>query len=149
MPKYCQQQFKAGRSEVGGKRYYFRSGLEVRWARYLQRLKELGEIEDWEYEPQIFRFKKIQHGTNIYKPDFKYIFSLLGRPTRHIWHECKGFICQKDCTKFRRMQKYFPDENIVLVIQRITKKNKLLVDRCRQFVVGVIEAEKLLKKNGM
>jgi len=145
MPKYTQQQFKKGWSEVGGKTYYFRSGLELRWAKYLQILKELGEIEDWEYEQKLFWFEKIKRGTNSYKPDFKYIVS----KDDYIWQEVKGYIMQRDCTKFRRMAKYYPDEQIVLVIQRITKKNKLLVDRCRKYVVGVIEAEKLLKQIGM
>lgn len=146
MAKYCQQQFKAGWSEVGGKRYYFRSGLEVRWARYLQILKELGEIRDWFYEFKKFEFEGIRSGTVFYTPDFYVSMELVGGS---IWHEVKGHIQQRDCTKFRRMQKYYPDEKMILVIQRITKKNKLLVDRCRKYVAGVIEAEKLLKKNGM
>ena len=151
MAKYCQRQFKVGWNEVGGKQHYFRSGLEVRWARYLQILKELGEIEEWLYEPKTFWFEKIKRGTNSYKPDFKIISSFLRTcyENQYSWHEVKGFLQQKDCTKFRRMQKYYPGENMILVIQRITKKNKLLVDRCRKYVAGVIEAEKLLRKNGM
>lgn len=146
MPKYSQQQFRAGYKTISGKTCYFRSGLEVRWARYLQILKELGEILDWHYEPKTFWFEKIKRGTNNYKPDFRVTYI-----DDHIWQEVKGtgLLKQKDCTKFRRMAKYFPEEKVVLVIQRIVKSNRLLVDRCRQFVAGVIEAEELLKKNGM
>lgn len=146
MAKYSQQQFKAGWAEVGGKRYYFRSGLEVRWARYLQVLKELGEILDWHYEEKTFWFEEIKRGTNSYKPDFRVTYT-----DDRIWQECKGtgLLKQKDCTKFRRMGKYFPEEKVVLVIQRIVKSNRAMVNRCRQFVDSVIEAEELLKKNGM
>jgi len=134
--------FKQGWSIVGGKRYYFRAGFEVEWAQYLQFLKEIGEIEDWEYEPEPFWFEGIKRGTNNYRPDFKVSY----KDGDYCWHETKGNLKQKDITKFRRMAKYDPDEKIILVMQRKqTKQVKqiMLISKALEYVHGLIFADKL------
>jgi hypothetical protein len=146
--------FKQGWSEVGGKRYWFRSGFEVRWAQYLELLKQGGEIYDWFYEPQKFEFEKIRSGTVFYTPDFQVYYYNIKPP--YYWHECKGHLKQKDVTKFRRMDKYYPDETIILVMQNIpqkpTRKNteKLRrLDNARKYVERVMDGEQLLKQVGL
>ena len=88
--------FKQGWSDVGGKCYYWRAGFEKEWAQYLEFLKEIGEIEDWEYEPETFWFEGVKRGTNNYRPDFKITYN----DGSHCWHETKGRLIQKDITKF-------------------------------------------------
>ena len=143
--------FKQGYSTVGGKTYWFRSGLEVRWAQYLEFLKQVGDIVDWGYEPQKFEFKKIRSGTVFYTPDFRIV-----EKDCTYWHEVKGHLQQKDVTKFRRMAKYYPDEKIILVMQNIPKKptrknaEKLRrLDNAKKYVERIIEAEKILKQVGL
>ncbi len=93
---------------------HFRSKFEYRWALYLQQLLELGEIHSWEYEPHRFWFEAIKQGVRGYTPDFKVevgdgIF---------IWHETKVHLVAKDITKYHRMQIYYPDEKLILVMDR-------------------------------
>ncbi len=144
--------FKQGWSKVGGKTYWFRSGLEVRWAQYLELLKGLSEILYWEYETKKFEFKGIRSGTVFYTPDF-----FIQYPSGEmLWHEVKGHLQQKDVTKFRRMAKYYPNEKLILVMQNIPKKStrknaeKLRrLSNAAKYVERIMEAEKILKQVGL
>ena len=134
---------KGGVETVGGKTYRFRSGFEIRWAKYLEMIKSIDAIADWEYEPQRFEFKAIRSGTVFYTPDFKVI-----EKDDYWWEECKGYLTQKDITKFRRMAKYYPDEKIVLVMQRFPKKQRL-IDNARKYCHRIINGGEILKKLGL
>lgn len=144
--------FKQGRSEVGGKAYRFRSGFEVRWAQYLELLKGLGEVYMWQYEPKKFEFEKIRSGTVFYTPDF-----LVHYNNNEIrWHETKGHLKQKDVVKFKRMAKYYPSEKIILVMQNIpqkpTRKSAEKLRRlanARKYVERVMDGGQVLKKVGL
>lgn len=126
---------------VGGKKYYWRAGFEKQWAQYLQFLKDIGEIEDWEYESRTFWFEGIRRGTNNYRPDFKITY----KDGSYCWHETKGRLTQKDITKFRRMAKHHPDEKIILVMERqpTQKRQVILLAKAREYVYGVIFANQV------
>lgn len=160
MAKYSQQQFKAGWYDVGNKHCYFRSGFEYRWAQYLELLKGLGLIVDWQYEGRKFEFKNIRSGTVFYLPDFLVTYECWGEDKllkrTYRWQECKGHLLQKNITQFRRMAKYYPNEKIVLVMQRIpqtkTRKNTELfrrLENAKKYVERVMEAEPILKEVGI
>lgn len=102
--------FQASWQEVGGKKCYFRSKWEYRYALYLELQKKYGHIKDWEHEPHTFYFEGIKRGTNNYKPDFKVVFP----NDKEIWYEVKGYVDAKTFTKVQRMKKYHP--NIILKI---------------------------------
>lgn len=133
--------FKQGWATVGDKVYYWRAGFERQWAYYLEFLKEVGEIKDWEYEAETFWFTKIKRGTNNYRPDFKITYE----DDSYCWHETKGKLTQKDVTKFRRMAKYHSEEKIILVMERepTSRGQKLLLAKARQYSYGVIFARQL------
>lgn len=104
----------------GGKRSdledrYFRSSWEANWARYLNWLKSVGEIEAWEYEPDTFEFTAIKRGARFYTPDFK----VTNRGGSIEYHEIKGWMDQRSATKLARMAKYYPDVKIVVIEQRL------------------------------
>lgn len=110
----------SGRRGRGGKRedlggLFVRSSWEANYARYLNWLVELGEIESWEYEPETFEFEGIKRGTRFYTPDFK-IHNKNGTVE---WHEVKGYMDAKSRTKLKRMAKYYPDIKIVLVDKEV------------------------------
>lgn len=109
-PKY-QPAIKAGWYEIEGKKYYFRSGWEQKYALYLQSLKKAKLIFDWQYEPAIFWFKGLLRGTNNYKPDFK----VIRNDGTHYWVEVKGYMDAKSQTKINRMRKYYPEEELHVV----------------------------------
>jgi len=132
-------------AEIGDRKIYFRSRLEHRWALLLEAWKQGGAIMDWEYEPKRFWFEGIKRGTNSYLPDFKVFLKGGG----HEWHECKGHITQKDVTKFRRMAKYHPNEKMVLVMQQVTKRNKLTINKALDRGARLIEGAKELRKLGL
>lgn len=102
---------KAAWLEIGGKRYYMKSIWERNVARYLEWLKNQNAIKDWAYEPRLFLFEKIQHGTRAYRPDFR-----VDEPNgAHHWIEVKGWMDKKSETKLRRMARYYPNERLVLI----------------------------------
>lgn len=100
-----------GWRSIAGKKYYFKSSWEARYAWYLETLKKNAVIKDWDYEPQTFWFEKIKRGCRSYKPDFK-VFRLDGT---HYWIEVKGYMDQKSRTKIKRFNKYYPEEQLNVV----------------------------------
>ena len=54
---------------VDGKDCHFRSKFEYNWAMYLQFLKEQGQIDNWEYEPDRFLFPAEVRGAKEYTPE--------------------------------------------------------------------------------
>lgn len=120
----CRTRFRASRPStfpqgsnirgVGGKRadlgdMYFRSRWEANYARYLNWLQKLNQIERWEYEVDTFEFPVIR-GSKYYTPDFK-IFE----NGEHRYAEIKGYMDQRSLTKLKRMAKYFPGERIDVI----------------------------------
>lgn len=83
--------------EIDGRRIFFRSRWEYRYALYLQLLKSRGEIKDWQHEPKTFWFDGIKRGTNNYKPDFL----VTHKNDAEEWIEVKGFMDAKSKTKLR------------------------------------------------
>lgn len=106
--------WKAGWREIGDKRHYFRSRWEANYARYLQWLKERGDILEWEYEPETFWFDKIKRGVRSYLPDFR-IHELNGSKPLH---EVKGWMDARSKTTLKRMAKYHPEETIILIREK-------------------------------
>jgi len=98
---------------IDGQRCKFKSKFEYRWTLYLQQLVGLGVIQGWEYEPYRFWFEEIKQGVRGYTPDFK-----VYEDSEIIWHETKVHLVAKDITKYHRMQIYYPDEKLILVMDR-------------------------------
>ncbi len=103
--------WKQGYREVGGKKVFFRSSWEYNYALYLQYQKELGKILDWFFESDVFWFDGIKRGCVSYKPDFKVI-----RPDGSVYFiEIKGWMDKASKTKLKRMAKYHPEVELVLI----------------------------------
>lgn len=102
---------KHGWIEIGGKRYYMKSIWERNYARYLQWLKEQGEIKEWEYECKIFYFHKISVGNRTFKPDFK----VTENDGSYHWDEVKGWMDARSKTKLNRMARYYPKEEVNII----------------------------------
>lgn len=103
--------WKAGWREIGGYKKYYRSRWEANYARYLQWLKELGEIKDWLHEPDTFWFEGIMRGVRSYLPDFKITENGGGI----LYHEVKGWMDDKSKTKIKRMKKYHPRVRLIVI----------------------------------
>lgn len=97
------------RDDLGG--LYVRSRWEANWARYLNFLRQQGEIVDWEYEAQTFEFQRVRKGTRFYTPDFRVRMNDGGI----VFHEVKGWMDPKSKTKLDRMRRYYPEVTIELV----------------------------------
>jgi len=100
----------------GGKRddldgLYVRSSWEANWARYLNWLKDQGEIEKWEYEPDTFWFDAIKRGNRSYTPDFKVRWA----DGTVEYHEVKGYMDRASRTKLNRMRKYYPNVMVKII----------------------------------
>ena len=93
--KSSKKRTNIGRREDLG--IFVRSGWEANFLRYI---KHLGL--KYQYEPQVFVFDKIKHGTVSYCPDIK-----LENGT---WIEIKGFCDGKSKTQIRRFKQYYPAE---------------------------------------
>lgn len=96
---------------VGGKRIFFRSRWELRYALYLQLLKEKGDIKQWEHEPKVFHFMGVKNGSVSYKPDFEVIH----KNGSIEFIEVKGYETGKDRSKWKRMAKFHPEVKLRIV----------------------------------
>lgn len=96
---------------LGEKKIFVRSKWEGQYAAYLEQLKTMRQISDWEHEPRTFWFDGIKRGTVSYKPDFL-VRRLDGS---HYWVEVKGHMDSKSNTKIKRFHKYFPDETLIVI----------------------------------
>ena len=103
--------WKAGWREFGGIRKYYRSRWEANYGRYLQWLKERGEILDWKHEPKTFWFEGIKRGTNSYLPDFL----VTEKNGQEVYHEVKGWMDDRSKTKIKRMAKYHPQIKLIVI----------------------------------
>lgn len=90
---------------------FFRSRWEANYARYLNLLIERKAIAKWEFEVDTFWFENIKRGVRSYTPDFK-VYGMDGR----IWYEeVKGWMDKKSATKLKRMKKYHPTVQVIVV----------------------------------
>lgn len=96
--------------EFGTRKFYMRSSWERNYARYLEFVKQNGDIKDWDYECQTFEFQN-RHGTTRYLPDFKVVHN----DGTYYWVEVKGYMTQKDRTKLKRMKRDHPSEVVELL----------------------------------
>lgn len=119
--------WKAGWREIGGKRNYYRSLWEANYGRYLEWLKENGQISEWKHEPETFWFEAIKRGTRSYKPDFR-VWENDGTSKLY---EVKGWMDSRSRTCLSRMAKYYPEETIIVVDERQYKS-------IRKKVMGLI-----------
>jgi len=98
------------REDIG--QIWFRSSWEANYARYLNLLVKMKIVEQWDYEPQTFWFEGVKRGVVSYLPDFRVCYRNDPRPE---YIEIKGWITQKDRTKWARMKKFHPDIKLVVV----------------------------------
>lgn len=102
---------KSGKREDLDNRF-FRSSWEANYARYLNYLLKKKEIYKWEYEADRFEFVPIKRGTRTYTPDFKIWKTKESTP---FYVEIKGWMDDKSKTRLKRMAKYYPDVELILV----------------------------------
>lgn len=121
--------WKAGWREFGGVRKYYRSRWEANYARYLQWLKEHGQIAAWEHEPETFWFDGIKRGCMSYLPDFR-VTELSGDVA---YHEVKGWMDDRSKTKIKRMAKYHPTIRLIVID---AKEYKLIAKKMSRIILG-------------
>lgn len=119
---------KRGWRIIGDRKIYLRSEWEARVAKYLQTLKEISQIKDWEHEPETFWFNEIKRGVRSYLPDFKVTME----DGSHYWIEVKGYMDKRSQTKLKRFRKYYPGEQLFIFDEDWFSKNgnKLLEGKC-------------------
>jgi predicted nuclease of restriction endonuclease-like RecB superfamily len=105
---------------IGKQKAYFRSIWEANYARVLEYLKNLGDVESWEHEPKTFWFEAIKRGVRSYLPDFRVNYT----DGSHVWVEVKGWMDPKSLTKIKRFRKYYPEEPLVVISEEWYRKNK-------------------------
>ena len=103
--------WKQGKRKIGKREIYFRSRWEYNYALYLEYLKKSKKIKEWEYEPIRFVFEKIKRGTTSYLPDF----SVTRNDNTKYYIEIKGWMYDSGATKLKRMAKYYPEIELVLI----------------------------------
>ena len=104
--------------EIGGIKKYYRSTWEANYARYLEWLKKLGQIQKWEHEPEIFWFKGIKRGTVSYLPDFR----ITNQDGSIEFHEVKGWMDSASLTKIKRMAIYHPTVKLIIIAAKEYKE---------------------------
>jgi hypothetical protein len=94
---------------IGGKRNYFRSEWEVKYAYYLEYLKNNNKINDWEYESKVFFFKNSK--VIMYRPDFT-VYDLNNKIT---YHEVKGWFDERSIEIFKLIKEQYPKINLIVI----------------------------------
>ena len=107
-PPYGKRSKSGKRADLDG--LYLRSSWEANYARYLKWLQSIGEIQEWEFEPDEFMFP-VKRGSRFYLPDFK----VTNNNGSVEYHEIKGWMDKKSATKLKRMTKYYPEIKVVLI----------------------------------
>ena len=97
---------------------YIRSRWEANYFRILQHQKTQGIIQDFQYEPLTFWFESIKRGTRHYTPDFLVVLP----DGTHYFVEIKGFMDTVSNTKLKRMAKYYPNEQIIVIDEEVYRK---------------------------
>src|SRR5690242_14123636 len=90
-----QSLWKAGWVELGERRFFARSRWEANYGRYLEWLRERGEIRDWVHEPAVYWFPGIRRGVTSNKPDF----GVTENSGRYVLHEVKGWMDARSQTR--------------------------------------------------
>ena len=98
---------------------FLRSSWEANYARFLKFLKENGEIQNWEFEPQTFSFQENVKGINSYTPDFK----IYNNDGSHHWIEIKGIMDEESQIKLDLFNKFYPKEKIEVIMEDWFRKN--------------------------
>ena len=91
------------RSKIGKRQdlgQFFRSGWEANFCRWLN-----SQGIKWEYEPKIFHFDGVKHGTVSYLPDLR-----ITDRGQYCWLEVKGLLDKRGATALRRFKKSYPEE---------------------------------------
>ncbi len=104
---------------LGDQTFYARSKWEANYACYLEFLKKNNLILNWEHEPKTFWFEEIKRGVRSYLPDFR----IDRKDGTHYWVEVKGFMDSKSATKIKRFNKYYKDEELVVISKDWFKQN--------------------------
>ncbi len=121
--------------EIGGKKIFFRSNWEFKYAQALEQLVHARLIRGWEHEPQTFWFESIKRGVRSYKPDFK-IYHIDGT---HSWVEVKGYYDAKSLTKIKRFRKYYPQETLQVIDGSYFRSHKTKAQAKKEEAPGVEE----------
>lgn len=120
--------WKAAWRNIGGIDKYYRSRWEANYARYLQWLLENKKIANWQHEPETFWFDAVKRGCVSYLPDFK-VTEIDGSIS---YHEVKGWMDDRSKTKIKRMKKYYPEINLIIIekkqYQELVKKVSGLIN---------------------
>ena len=116
-PERVKASWKAAWRVIGGKRKFFRSRWEANYARYLEFLKERGEISEWQHESKTFWFDGIKRGCVSYLPDFE--VTLNSGVVE--FHEVKGWMDERSKTKIKRMAKYHPEVKLIVIDAKFYK----------------------------
>lgn len=118
IPPRNKASWKAAWREIGGIRKFYRSRWEANFARYLEFLKSTGEIAKWEHEPETFWFEGVKRGTVSYLPDFR----VEENDGAIKYYEIKGWMDSRSKTKLKRMKKYHPEVDLVLIDSKAYKE---------------------------
>ena len=131
MPKNLQYpgRYRNGYYNINGKRIYFRSKWEANYSLYLDFLVKQKQIKKWTYEKDVFIFEKIKFGTRSYRPDFK----IYNNDNTISYHEVKGYMDSKSKTKIKRMAKYYPDVELIIIDKDVYRDIKRKLGKMLKF----------------
>lgn len=114
--------------EVGNIRFYARSQWEANYARYLEWLRENGNILHWAHEPETFTWLSRYGNRVLYKPDF---LVLENDHFSKTYYEVKGHMDRRSKSKLEGFAKHYPEHKLVVIgkdwFAKNTKKLKGLV----------------------
>ena len=125
----------------GDRTFHFKSKGECRLAKYFEILKIGGHIENWFYEKTKFVFPRETAGAKQFTVDF----TIFNHKNTIEYFEYKGWLRGVDITKFRRLQEYYPDTKITLVMSGKAKKDANRIRMISKYCYEIRYANEMLK----
>ena len=101
------------RLKIEGKDVVLKSNWEFNIALFLEYKKQIGDIEEWDYESVVFKFEYNELGVRSYRPDF-----VVFKNGQEIYLEVKGWYDEKTKKKEVLMNKYYPTVSIIMLDEK-------------------------------
>ena len=125
---------------IGNKDVLLKSNWEFNIALLLEYKKQIGEIDEWEYESKIFKFDYNNLGIRSYRPDFTIL-----KNNEEIYLEVKGWKDEKSKRKEILMKEYYPEISITL----LDEKKYFKIEKEYKGIITIWDYRKTIKNDNL
>lgn len=128
------------RLQIEGKDILLKSNWEFNIALFLEYKKQIGEIDEWNYESVVFKFEYNDLGVRSYRPDFVVL-----KDGKEIYLEVKGWNDDKTKKKEILMNKYYPTVSVIM----LDEKKYFEIEKEYKKIIAYWDYRKVIKNDSL